>query len=392
MKKIISLVFLMLNLSATYGQRTESHKVDFNNVDGFDGYVTFTTSYEGFATQLKGHNANLYIRKYHKATSEELNALKKAGIDLTSYAYPYQVSKFAVEVEGLANIGKIDFGGYGRKYKAEGKSKLQMSNSLGDFTTPNFNEQVKEEAKKWQSNHSGKSWWEETGRFSSVSVTKLYLSDLENEIQKVLKEYRLNLKTAEEKEAQEKKDKELAEKEAKNPKQKKEDDFWAGGKENKKTNASVQDDFWSGGTGLKKATTAQKDDFWAGQGAKSDEIALEKKIAKETNNQYLGEKEVTTRKIKVSYRDHGTIDGDRVSVYHNSGVVANNVTLSADDQSVSITLQEGINRISFTALNQGTVGDNTAEFKIYDDSGSLIYTNSWSIGTGFRGTLLIIKK
>lgn len=186
MKKIILLMFL-LNLSVTYGQRTENHKVDFSNVDGFDGYVTFTTSYEGFATQLKGYDAKLYIKKYHKATSEELNALKKAGIDLTSYAYPYQVPKFSVDVEGY---GLLHYHSSIRTYRtADNKSTFRLSNSLGDYVTPDFSQYYKDMINEWQRENPGKSVWEEAGGFKAQKVTALYLSDLKNEIDKILAEY-----------------------------------------------------------------------------------------------------------------------------------------------------------------------------------------------------------
>jgi|SRR5690554_267806 len=205
-----------------------------------------------------------------------------------------------------------------------------------------------------------------------------------------------------EKKAKEIADKE-AEKEAKGQKtNKKDDDFWAGGEETKltlvatdtkATAKNTNDDFWSGNnTTQQKSNNIVKDDFWAGKGTKEEEIALEKKIAQDSDNQYLGEKEITTQRIKITYRDHGAIDGDRVSVYHNSLNIANNITLRADEQAVNVTLSEGINRITFEALNEGTEGNNTAEFKIYDDKENQIYTNKWSISTGYRGTLIIIKK
>lgn len=167
---------------------------------------------------------------------------------------------------------------------------------------------------------------------------------------------------------------------------KKNDDFWNGGEN--KTESKPKDKIES----ETKKSNSTNDDFWTGQGSKSDEIALEKKIAQETDNQYLGEKEVLTKRIRISYRDHGDIDGDRVSVFHNGGVVADNITLTADEQNVTVTLQEGINRISFSALNQGSLGKNTAEFNIYDEEGKSIYTDNWSITTGYRGTLIVIKK
>lgn len=164
----------------------------------------------------------------------------------------------------------------------------------------------------------------------------------------------------------------------------KEDDFWNGKSESSKEKT---DDFWSG----KEKANNQKDDFWGGKGTIEEEVELERKLAEASGDQYLGHKTVTTKYIKVRCRDHGDIDGDRVQILHNEKVIEYNYTLASSFSSFSIELTEGINKISFKALNQGSLGKNTAQFRIEDQNGNALYNNEWSITTGYKGTLLIIK-
>lgn len=378
LKTTLLVIVTFLNFNQVNAQNAFDKNVFFSNLNGFSGEValSFKLGYY-FEPYYVVNQKKVVITGYENGKYNTI--LNKAGIN-----FPYTLEKVGnFEFTGEIRVqkgGTMTHGYYIEKIPITFSTSYhigtgQMFPEFSKTTLDFLRNEGSEKSLVGKEMSGGEAAWYEYGKLDKIKITEAYFSDFKNTVEKAISDF----------ENSEKQKNQQTE-------QKKDDDFWSGGKENKKTNASAQDDFWSGGTGQKKTTTAQKGDFWAGQGVKSDEIALEKKIAKETNNQYLGEKEVTTRRIKVSYRDHGTIDGDRVSVYHNSGVVSNNVTLRADDQSFSITLQEGINRISFTALNQGTVGDNTAEFKIYDDNGSLIYTNSWSIGTGFRGTLLIIKK
>jgi hypothetical protein len=163
------------------------------------------------------------------------------------------------------------------------------------------------------------------------------------------------------------------------------DDFWSG-EEEVVAEKAENDDFWSGGT--KKKT---KDDFWSGKGSTEEEVNVQKSIATATGNQYIGQKEVLTKRITISYYDHGEIDGDRINIKHNGKTKANNVTLRSYDENLSLDLEEGVNRISFEALNQGSAGQNTASFTVYDANNNVLYTNEWKINTGFKGTLLLIK-
>ena len=95
--------------------------------------------------------------------------------------------------------------------------------------------------------------------------------------------------------------------------------------------------------------------------------------------------------MKIEFRDHGLVDGDRVRIYLNEKVVDANTTLKGLSAFITIPLQKGYNRIDFKALNQGLVGPNTAQFFVYDDKGALVKAKSWNLAAGKVATLGIIR-
>lgn len=107
--------------------------------------------------------------------------------------------------------------------------------------------------------------------------------------------------------------------------------------------------------------------------------------------QLLGTFGTESKTIEILCRDHQYVDGDRVRIIVNDKVVVHNVNLRADFQSFLVDLEEGRNVIEFEALNQGTSGPNTAQFRIYDSNDKLITENVWNLLTGVRATLVVIK-
>ncbi|MCF6223591.1 MAG: hypothetical protein L3J34_07675 [Flavobacteriaceae bacterium] len=105
----------------------------------------------------------------------------------------------------------------------------------------------------------------------------------------------------------------------------------------------------------------------------------------------LGKIETSTDKIRIESRDHSYVDGDRVRLYVNDQVVRSNIILQSGYYVVDIDLKEGFNRIDIEALNQGTSGPNTAEFRVYDGNGNLLADQEWNILTGYVATLVVIK-
>ncbi len=140
----------------------------------------------------------------------------------------------------------------------------------------------------------------------------------------------------------------------------------------------------TGNNGLLKADYHQKTTpKWF---SKDNEIKDEYK-----SDQYLGDFKSSGGFVQLVYRDHQSVDGDLVRIFVNDDVVRARVFLGAQFQGFNIKLLKGFNKIDIQALNQGTSGPNTAEFKLYDDTGTLITANEWNLTTGTKATMIVVK-
>lgn len=109
-------------------------------------------------------------------------------------------------------------------------------------------------------------------------------------------------------------------------------------------------------------------------------------------NQYLGDVRTKGRFVNVLCRDHEYVDGDQIKIYVNDVLINERMTLIETFQEVQIELKQGFNKIEFEAINQGSSGPNTAEFRVYDDDESIISANQWNLATGFRATIIVVKE
>ena len=109
-------------------------------------------------------------------------------------------------------------------------------------------------------------------------------------------------------------------------------------------------------------------------------------------NQYLGDFKSNGEFVNISYRDFGDVDGDEIKILVNDKVMVARVFLSGEFRGIKLGLEKGFNKIDFEALNQGTAGPNTAEFRVYDDQGQLVSANQWNLATGFKATIIIVKE
>lgn len=105
----------------------------------------------------------------------------------------------------------------------------------------------------------------------------------------------------------------------------------------------------------------------------------------------LGTIESSTKMVRIEFRDHGLVDGDRVRILLNETIVNKNIMLKGLSAFIDLELKRGYNRIDFMALNQGIYGPNTAEFYVYDDKGKLITAKAWNITTGKVATLGVVR-
>lgn len=109
-------------------------------------------------------------------------------------------------------------------------------------------------------------------------------------------------------------------------------------------------------------------------------------------NQFFGEYRTKSDFVQVMARDFGMEDGDRIKIMVNGRTVVEEIMLTNDFRGIQLTLQPGFNKIDFEALNQGTSGPNTAEFRVYNDKQELVSGNQWNLATGFHATVMVIKE
>ena len=109
-------------------------------------------------------------------------------------------------------------------------------------------------------------------------------------------------------------------------------------------------------------------------------------------DQDLGSFSTKSKSVNIICRDFQYPDGDKVTILINKIPVITNIILKRNYQSFNIPLDEGINTIEIVALNQGSSGPNTAEFKIFNDTKMLISANQWNLATGAKASIIIAKQ
>ncbi len=107
---------------------------------------------------------------------------------------------------------------------------------------------------------------------------------------------------------------------------------------------------------------------------------------------FLGEFKTGSKTIKIGCRDHEAVDGDRVRIWLNGNVIANDITLESAFRELFFELNQGFNVIEFEALNQGESGPNTAQFVMFDDKNKLVTSNIWNLTTGVKAKVIIVKE
>lgn len=108
-------------------------------------------------------------------------------------------------------------------------------------------------------------------------------------------------------------------------------------------------------------------------------------------DQYLGGFSSESKTIVIVCRDFQYPDGDTVTIYLNDEPVIRNIVLTTSFQKFKLPLIEGLNTISFKALNQGSSGPNTASFMVFDENGKTLTSKEWNLATGAKATLSVAK-
>jgi hypothetical protein len=107
---------------------------------------------------------------------------------------------------------------------------------------------------------------------------------------------------------------------------------------------------------------------------------------------FLGELRTGEKILKIVCRDHQYVDGDLVRVWQDDKVLVEEIYLQSFYQGVNLQLKPGFNKIEIEALNQGTSGPNTAEFKVMDEKGNVIQQNVWNLSAGVKALLVVLQE
>lgn len=110
------------------------------------------------------------------------------------------------------------------------------------------------------------------------------------------------------------------------------------------------------------------------------------------DNQVLGNVFLSNKDITISVWDHGTVDGDIVSIYLNGELLINERTLDgpSDKIEVSTTLDyNGYNYILLYAHNEGSLSPNTAAIRIDDGVSTEDFTLESNLSTNGAVDLII---
>ena len=107
---------------------------------------------------------------------------------------------------------------------------------------------------------------------------------------------------------------------------------------------------------------------------------------------FLGEIKTGEQVLTMVCRDHQYEDGDLVRVWLDDKILVEQIYLRNAFQGFDINLKEGFNKLEIEALNQGSSGPNTAEFKVMDKEGNVVSKNIWNLASGVKATMIVIKK
>lgn len=109
-------------------------------------------------------------------------------------------------------------------------------------------------------------------------------------------------------------------------------------------------------------------------------------------NESFGEFKTKGEFVTLNCKDHGEIDGDRISIYVNGRLYVEQITLEYDFQKINVNLVKGINKIDFIMLNEGYSSPNTTQYLILDDQNKVITGQVYALATGFKASIIIVRE
>jgi hypothetical protein len=107
---------------------------------------------------------------------------------------------------------------------------------------------------------------------------------------------------------------------------------------------------------------------------------------------YWGDYRTKSEYIDISYRDFGQVDGDLLNILVDDDILRSSELLMASFKGFRLRLKEGLNKIEFYAVNEGSLLPNTAEYRIVDQWKNVITGKIWALATGVKVTIIIVKE
>lgn len=107
---------------------------------------------------------------------------------------------------------------------------------------------------------------------------------------------------------------------------------------------------------------------------------------------FWGDYTTNAKSIRIMYRDYSAIDGDLLRVYVNGDIIQPRAYLTQGFSGFKLDLKEGSNEIIFQAINTGSSGPNTAEYRIVDENNKRISNKVWALEAGIKVTVVIVKE
>ncbi|KAA5821441.1 hypothetical protein FPF71_16320 [Algibacter amylolyticus] len=107
---------------------------------------------------------------------------------------------------------------------------------------------------------------------------------------------------------------------------------------------------------------------------------------------YWGDYRTKSKFIYIKYRDYSAIDGDVLRVLVDDDVIKSGAYLTEGFGGFKLKLKDGLNKIDFYAVNEGSSGPNTAEYRILDEWNKVISGKVWALSKGVKVTIIIIKE
>jgi hypothetical protein len=111
------------------------------------------------------------------------------------------------------------------------------------------------------------------------------------------------------------------------------------------------------------------------------------------SNQKLGVLNIDSRNVTLGVYDHGTIDGDIISLYVNGKLVLDKYTLKgpSETKKVNVTLDyRGYNYILMYAHNEGSIPPNTCTLTVKDDNATKSFVLESNLST--NGAVDVVVK